>query len=832
MLRRLLSIPIQQLTLEDALNQALKCILDISFVAIQTRGVIFLMKEDGSGLNMIAQSGLHPEQLTICKFVPNGTCMCGRVAVSGKSQFASHVGEQHDIRYKGMKDHGHYCIPIRSEEKTLGAIALSVPAGHPDNKDELEMLQTIGNTLGLIVERKKAQLELLKLFTAVQHSSAIIVVTDADGIIEYINEKFTDITGYSEQEALSRKTNILRSEETKIDQYQDLWSTLNAGNDWNGTFLNRKKDGTHFWQKSSISPIKNSKGQITNFVSVGEDITEQKIVLEERDNAMHLIGDSIQYASRIQRSILPMKEVFNKAVSDYFVLWEPRDVVGGDIYWHRAWGSGSLIILGDCTGHGVPGAFMTLISNGALDEAYLETPPGDPATLLQRMHQLIQQSLGQGKDQNGKSDDGIELGACFLKGNGRTLVFAGARFDLFILQNGEVEIIKGTKAGLGYRETPYDVQFTNHEVELSPDQTFYMTSDGLIDQVGGEKRRGFGKRRFTSLISSLADVPLSEQGPLVLQALVEYQGDENRRDDVSVIGFNPKQTAVRINRPKTSELSPLPLVDCRLIDEDHRKLYTFIDKLKQSIDSGKGKTSALEIIGELASYTQWHFRHEERLMQEYGYPNQAEHETTHNQLIDQVSEVIRGIQEDEKDISIDLMQILQEWLKNHILDSDKQLADFLNSLGGLHDVNEEQLDEPADQASSGQNFFVLDDSLLVGYNVIDGDHQKLVDIMNKLNNALVNERGREEITETLNHLTDYTAWHFRHEVRLMQSNEYPDLDKHKREHELLISQLQEIQESFKDDQETPFKLNALLKSWLIDHIKKVDRELAAFMVSR
>ncbi|MBT6614715.1 MAG: bacteriohemerythrin, partial [Deltaproteobacteria bacterium] len=189
-------------------------------------------------------------------------------------------------------------------------------------------------------------------------------------------------------------------------------------------------------------------------------------------------------------------------------------------------------------------------------------------------------------------------------------------------------------------------------------------------------------------------------------------------------------------------------------------------------------------------------------------------------------------QDDEKDISIDLMQILQEWLKNHILDSDKQLADFLNSLGGLHDVNEEQLDEPADQASSGQNFFVLDDSLLVGYNVIDGDHQKLVDIMNKLNNALVNERGREEITETLNHLTDYTAWHFRHEVRLMQSNEYPDLDKHKREHELLISQLQEIQESFKDDQETPFKLNALLKSWLIDHIKKVDRELAAFMVSR
>ena len=244
-----------------------------------------------------------------------------------------------------------------------------------------------------------------------------------------------------------------------------------------------------------------------------------------------------EYASYIQRSILPRKETLDALLPEYFVLWEPRDMVGGDIYWCRPWGEGTLVMLGDCTGHGVPGAFMTLISNGALDKAYLEVPPGDPARLLQHMHQSIQSTLGQDHDNKSASDDGIEAGACFLNHKEGSMIFAGAKFDLFISDKKEITVIKGTKSGLGYRGIAWHVIFTNHYVDFSSKQTYYMTSDGMTEQVGFETRRCFGKNRLKALILSLGDMPLSEQKERFRQALLDYQGDQKRRDDVSIIGF-------------------------------------------------------------------------------------------------------------------------------------------------------------------------------------------------------------------------------------------------------------------------------------------------------
>ena len=179
---------------------------------------------------------------------------------------------------------------------------------------------------------------------------------------------------------------------------------------------------------------------------------------------------------------------------------------------------------------------MTLIANGALNEAYLEVPPGDAATLLQRMHQLIQLALGQNRSE-GDSDDGLEAGVCFLQPGRAALTFAGARFSLFVSENGEVREIKGDKSGLGYRGIPQNVSFTNQSVDLAADALYYMTSDGLIDQIGGEKKRSYGKRRFKELLTSIREMSMTEQKDRIQQALSDWQGDQMRRDDVSVLGF-------------------------------------------------------------------------------------------------------------------------------------------------------------------------------------------------------------------------------------------------------------------------------------------------------
>jgi ABC-type amino acid transport substrate-binding protein/serine phosphatase RsbU (regulator of sigma subunit)/PAS domain-containing protein len=266
------------------------------------------------------------------------------------------------------------------------------------------------------------------------------------------------------------------------------------------------------------------------------NITERKKAELELTDAYDVISDSIDYAARIQRSVLPDNILFSSIFVDHFVLWEPRDVVGGDIYWSRMWGDGSLVILGDCTGHGVPGAFMTLIATGALDNALSDIAGGQVAQLLQRLHQLVQTTLGQ-HGEGSESDDGMELGICFLDANMDKVIFAGARFELYVVEDGNVSTIKGTKSGIGYHGISHNQEYGECEIVNLPGKSFYMTSDGLVDQVGGERNRMYGKKRFRELLLEINDKPMKNQQECIHGALVEYQGGQRRRDDVAVIGF-------------------------------------------------------------------------------------------------------------------------------------------------------------------------------------------------------------------------------------------------------------------------------------------------------
>ncbi|SCA55886.1 membrane hypothetical protein [Candidatus Terasakiella magnetica] len=259
---------------------------------------------------------------------------------------------------------------------------------------------------------------------------------------------------------------------------------------------------------------------------------------KELSDAYGVISSSIDYAANIQRSILPQEEFFKTHLDDYFIIWEPRDRVGGDVYWARSWGKGFLIILADCTGHGVPGAFMSLIATGALDRAQEDVASGDVGGLIQRMHQIVQMSLGQDTG-SAKSDDGLELGACFIQDK-TDLIFSGARFSLFKFNGNNIEEIKGDKKGIGYKEIPHDQEFANISIPVSEHDCFYLVSDGIVDQVGGEKRRMLGKKRLKQEISKHCDISMEEQKQHILAALKEYQGNEIRRDDVSMLGLRLK----------------------------------------------------------------------------------------------------------------------------------------------------------------------------------------------------------------------------------------------------------------------------------------------------
>ena len=250
------------------------------------------------------------------------------------------------------------------------------------------------------------------------------------------------------------------------------------------------------------------------------------------------IIDSIDYAKRLQESILSTDEELRCVLGDYFVLWQPRDIVGGDFYLVRQVDTDrSLVVVVDCTGHGVPGAFMTMAVNSVLKHI-IDQNNTDPGYILTELNCRIKEILHR-NDQASITDDGLDIGICCIEQNKR-LVFAGAKISLYIGRDNQVKVIKGNNRSIGYRRSSADLKFTNHMWDIQAGDRFYLTTDGYIDQNGGTKDYPLGSKRLIQAIIDLAEQELPLQGDAFEKVLNQYMGNEPQRDDITVIGFSLK----------------------------------------------------------------------------------------------------------------------------------------------------------------------------------------------------------------------------------------------------------------------------------------------------
>lgn|GEM_PF-1742637 len=367
---------------------------------------------------------------------------------------------------------------------------------------------------------------------------------DLEGQVSFVNPQALMMLGYGADEILGQKIHALihhtRPDGTHYPITEcPMWRSYTDGTAARiDDEILWRKDGTNFPVEYNSTPILRGTELMGAVISFS-DITERKAAERIISNAMGLINESIAYASRIQRSVLPDVSTLEAAFDDHLVIWSPKDIVGGDIYLHRRCENGHLLILIDCTGHGVPGAFMTMIATGAFDQALLEQSDGDPAALLKRTNHLVKTVLSQDRDE-GESDDGFDCGVCRIDDRTGDVVYAGARFELWRLDGHEIEVTKGDKVGIGYRRTAIEQSFTNHVLPFSEGAAYYLASDGLVDQIGGDKRRAFGKRRLKGIILDYSRMAMAAQATHILRAFEEYQHNEERRDDISLVGFKPK----------------------------------------------------------------------------------------------------------------------------------------------------------------------------------------------------------------------------------------------------------------------------------------------------
>ncbi len=267
---------------------------------------------------------------------------------------------------------------------------------------------------------------------------------------------------------------------------------------------------------------------------------ELKEAAERLAESNRRITDSIRYAKLIQDSILPRPEQLGACLRDHHVVYRPRDMVGGDFYYLRETDEGWLLMVLDCTGHGVPGAFMSMTAHALLDQLVDTHGLAHPGVLLTGLNRALRHTLHVEQVQDASMDNGLEAGAFVrLRTDGRC-VFAGARLSLFRVDGETVTELRGDRQAVGYRQSPPDHAYANHLVEPATGTWFCLTTDGWLDQVGGPRAICFGNARFKAMLAEpVAGAALPARGLRWEQALERYQGAETQRDDITLIAFQP-----------------------------------------------------------------------------------------------------------------------------------------------------------------------------------------------------------------------------------------------------------------------------------------------------
>ena|GEM_PF-6849059 len=421
-------------------------------------------------------------------------------------------------------------------------------------QEKNEQIQQQKAEISVIAENLEAlNKELEKLSIVASETDNAVIIASPDGEIEWVNDGFTRLFGYDMNEFKkmfgaslqtgSENNNIAELIERSIKFKQPItYSTLN-----------RTKSGTNLWTQTTLTPIVKNN-EIVKLIAIDTDITRLKKAEEEinlqRKEMMEMNGilekrnvqitENITYAKKIQSALLPSVKQMQKFLDDSFVIHRPRDIVSGDFYWfHRSEGKLFVAVV-DCTGHGVSGAFMSMIGAVLLNEIVVHKSIHSPKEVITELDRNVNYSLNRHTGQQG-NDDGMDITFCAIDTVLSTFSYTSANQTFYYLNNnnelvtdeGDIYTVGGS---LGSSKL-----FTEKVLPLSSVKSVYLSTDGFCDQFGGEQGQKFLAKRFISLISSVKEKSMTEQELIIERTLEEWmnQGETKytQTDDISVIGI-------------------------------------------------------------------------------------------------------------------------------------------------------------------------------------------------------------------------------------------------------------------------------------------------------
>lgn len=401
-----------------------------------------------------------------------------------------------------------------------------------DNGESRSARMTISNkmvnTNGTIVATGKKPVNLNGL------SSEVVTIYAEDKSIRYISPAVEAVFGYKQLDMIGQ-SDLDHVHPDHRASFSHIFTRLrdNPSEQIKVEYAYKTKTGGYIWLESAGTNGLSDPG-INGYLVRTSDITERKKIEIEVHQQNRKIKESIQYAKRIQAAILPNPRLIHRVLPDSFILYKPRDVVSGDFPWFAQVKNEIFMAAVDCTGHGVPGALLSLVAYFLLNDIVRSRKITEPSRILDLFDESVSTTLRS--DDAGGMKDGMDISLCKINVDRREVVYAGAHRPLYVMRGGALEEIKGDKFPIGGGIFKNQTSFTSTTIKLDRGDSIYFCSDGYADQFGGPKGRKFGTSQFRDLIRKVHAMPMNKASSVFEDQWETWKGAQKQTDDVLLIG--------------------------------------------------------------------------------------------------------------------------------------------------------------------------------------------------------------------------------------------------------------------------------------------------------
>ncbi len=501
------------------------------------------LDKDNIILDLLASKGM-PAEKKVADRISITDGLLGDCATEKQLQYITDLPDNYLPLKSGIgigKPSSLLLVPLLHEGAILGVIEMAAIKTFSEN--EISFIQELGKRIASTFFSIKTNLRTISLLEESQSQASKLLVQeeelknnvdklekshgellkaqtelqDANKILKNHEEHLENLVDERTAEVVRQKENIEKQNEELEEQKGQLNDLLEE-------------------QNKTANELKAANNELT---TSNHEVILTNLELERQKEEIEIqnakITSSITYAKRIQTAILPPTELISEIFQEYFIFYKPRDIVSGDFYWMKNYNGKTYIAVADCTGHGVPGAFMSMLGITFLNEIVGRERNATAGNILNELRDSVKKALRQ-TGKSGESQDGMDIAFCIIDTEKKELEFAGAHSPLYLFRNKELHITKGDRMPIGiYRK---EIEFATTTLKLEENDLFYIFSDGFSDQFREDNEK-FKLKRFKEMLQNIHEKPIEQHSRLLQEVFDDWKGKSDQMDDILIMGIKP-----------------------------------------------------------------------------------------------------------------------------------------------------------------------------------------------------------------------------------------------------------------------------------------------------